>query len=585
MELLSSTVRRPLRQRLVRPGLLALYFPACLLLGAFFFYPLLKVGLISVDAPHFTLAHYAEFLTDPVNIQVTTRTVELTAYVTTLTLALGYPTAAFLSSLSQRAQRILLVCVAVPYLTSLLVRTYAWVLILGDDGAINHLLLAAGWISDPLPLLYSRFGMLLGTVHVMLPMMVLPLYASMQRLDRSLLRAARSLGGGALQTFFRVYLPQTMPGVRSGCTLVFVVSLGLYIIPMALGGLGDVMLSTMIAQQVTTAGNFSMAAVMALALLAVAAVVFLSLRVSTRLFLTATRTTAQSSAARPTLLVRMTASLACRLRARCLNRPAASGSAGVVLLGVTGVSTLVFLVLPSVIVLVVSFGNADMISFPPAGLSFRWYASFFHSPEWLGASWLSARIAALSTAVALTVGTMAAFASNRVPNLKVRAFASGALMVPLVIPPVVFAIGSFSVLASWGMVGTTPALVFVHACLCVPLVVVVMSGALAGFDQRLERASLSLGHSRISTLFRVVLPLMLPAVFAAALFSFVTSFDEVVVTSFIAGDAVRTLPLKMFEDVRNQVDPTIAAVSALLIGVPFLCLPFIGALGGRSRKA
>ncbi|WP_353642573.1 ABC transporter permease [Mesorhizobium sp. WSM2239] len=129
----------------------------------------------------------------------------------------------------------LIVLVLVPYLTSGLVRTYAWIVILGDGGLINNLLLDHGLISSPLPLIYNRMAVYIGMVHIMLPMMILPLVSVMMGIDKSLMSAARSMGARPSTAFWRVFFPLSMPGVRSGCMLVFVICLGFYITPAALG--------------------------------------------------------------------------------------------------------------------------------------------------------------------------------------------------------------------------------------------------------------------------------------------------------------------------------------------------------------
>lgn len=146
---------------------------------------------------------------------------------------------------------VLLVLVIIPYLTSLLARTYAWIVILGDRGLINNLLIDLGLISSPLPLIYNRVAVYIGMVHIMLPVMILPLVSVMLSIDKSLVAAARSMGARPFAAFWRVFFPLSLPGLRSGSLLVFVLCLGFYITPAALGGLRDAMLSTFIASQVS----------------------------------------------------------------------------------------------------------------------------------------------------------------------------------------------------------------------------------------------------------------------------------------------------------------------------------------------
>jgi putative spermidine/putrescine transport system permease protein len=557
--------------------------PAGALLAVFFFLPLLHIASLSVGWPHLSGAYFTAFINEPSYVQIAWRTLLIGLAVTGLTLLMAYPAAASLAFAAPRYRNLLLGCVLVPYLTSLLVRTYAWVILLNDQGPINQALTWLGLIDGPLPLLYSRVGMMIGMVHVMLPMMVLPLYANMQKVDPMLMRGARSLGAGALRTFWTIYLPQTMPGIRSGCTLVFIVSIGFYIIPMSLGGLSDVMLSNLIAQQVSTAADFSMASVIAFALLAVTGAMGVLLR-TLGAWARSWRNAPQGGELRAGLLPqRLLNRVSGILWQRNLGRAGKPFLAPMSWIHVLGASVLLFLVLPSVVVVIVSFGRDDTLAFPPQAFSLHWYRAFFTSDDWLSATWLSARIAVLSTVLSLAFGTLAAFGLSRVRLEAVRQVGQGVMLIPLVIPPVVFALGAFSVLSGWHLVGSTTAIAFEHACLGLPLVVVIMSGAFAMFDRRLERASLSLGMSPLRTFAYVVMPLIGPSLLSAALLAFINSFDEVVLTSFIAGPEVRTLPLKMFEDIRNQIDPTIAAISAMLIAIPFCLLPLLRT--GVSRKS
>src|SRR5499427_10567862 len=248
-------------------GLLVL--PAVAFLLVFYAFPLVRLLLVSVEAPRWSMAHYRDFFTEPAYLRILTRTFRVSLTVTLCCLALGYPTAYVLSRVSGRRRRVLLLLVIVPYLTSFLVRTYAWMVLLGPKGVINSLLLKAGLIDTPLKLLYSAIGVHVGIVHVLLPLMILPLYSVMIGINRALPRAAQTLGAGPLRTFLRVFLPLSLPGVRSGSVLVFLIALGFYITPAMLGGLRDSMIAMLIESQITQLVNWGFAAAAAVVLLAV----------------------------------------------------------------------------------------------------------------------------------------------------------------------------------------------------------------------------------------------------------------------------------------------------------------------------
>src|SRR5262252_8095463 len=277
-------------------GFLAL--PAVAFLLIFYAFPLIRLLLVSVEAPRWTLAHYRDFFTEPAYLRILTRTFRVSLTVTLCCLALGYPTAYVLSRVSGRRRRVLLLLVIVPYLTSFLVRTYAWMVLLGPKGVINSLLLKAGLIETPLPLLYSAIGVHVGMVHVLLPLMILPLYSVMVGIDRALPRAAQTLGAGPVRTFLRIFLPLSLPGVRSGCVLVFLIALGFYITPAMLGGLRDSMIAMLIESQITQLVNWGFAATAAVVLLAVTLGGFsLVGRVSGMTLLVVSETAGQAAAA------------------------------------------------------------------------------------------------------------------------------------------------------------------------------------------------------------------------------------------------------------------------------------------------
>lgn len=188
------------------------------------------------------------------------RTFIIAFQVTALCLLLGYPTAAVLSVLPRRTANLLLIAVLLPFWTSLLVRTTAWVILLQGNGPINGLLQALGLIAEPLQLIFNRSGTLTAMVHVQLPFMILPLYAVMRTIPPEQVRAALSLGAAPRIAFLRVWLPQTLPGVGAGALIVFIMSLGYYITPALVGGPGDQMLSWFVTYQLNEAGNWGMAA-------------------------------------------------------------------------------------------------------------------------------------------------------------------------------------------------------------------------------------------------------------------------------------------------------------------------------------
>ena len=196
------------------------------------------------------------------------RTFTVSAIVTLLCVALGYPVAYLLAGLPPRLANPLLILVLLPFWTSVLVRSMAWMVLLQDQGIVNHLLMRLGVIARPLQLIYNRIGVCIAMTHVLLPYFLLPLYAVMRRIPPAATRAALSLGAKPGSAFWKVYFPQTLPGITAGALIVFILALGYYITPALLGGAGDQMISYFIAYYTDQALNWGMAASLSLVLLA-----------------------------------------------------------------------------------------------------------------------------------------------------------------------------------------------------------------------------------------------------------------------------------------------------------------------------
>lgn len=202
-----------------------------------------------------------------VYLDILKRTMGISLIVTLMTLILGFPVAYVLANTPPRIASVLMIFVLLPFWTSLLVRTTAWFVILQDNGPINDLLLGSGLIHQPLPLIFSRFGTIIAMTHIQLPFTLLPIYSVMKTIPPSYMRAARSLGGGPVYSFMRVYLPQTLPGIGAGCLLTFILCLGYYITPALVGGPSDQMMSGVIAEAINRENNWGKACALGTVLL------------------------------------------------------------------------------------------------------------------------------------------------------------------------------------------------------------------------------------------------------------------------------------------------------------------------------
>jgi putative spermidine/putrescine transport system permease protein len=232
-----------------RWSLLAL--PAIVFLVAIFLVPLLVMSIRSfTDPPGAGLANYQKFFAEQAFVRILTNTFWIALLATVTCLVVGYPFAYLMTIVPGRLAGVLLIAVLLPFWSSLLVRTFAWQVILRDTGIINRFLLDLGLIHEPLTLIRTTGGVIIGMSHILLPFMVLPLYAVMRRIDPEFGRAAANLGASPTTAFVRIFVPLSLPGVVAGCLLVFILALGFYITPALLGGLKDQMISQLIVQQI-----------------------------------------------------------------------------------------------------------------------------------------------------------------------------------------------------------------------------------------------------------------------------------------------------------------------------------------------
>jgi putative spermidine/putrescine transport system permease protein len=244
---------------------------------------------------------------------------------------------------------------------------------------------------------------------------------------------------------------------------------------------------------------------------------------------------------------------------------------------------LFYLILPILVVIPLSFSSASYLSFPPPGFSLHWYRNFFTRADWISSAWLSIWVGLAVTVLATALGTPASVALVR-GRFAGKGLVNAFILSPLIVPGIIVAIGIYFFYARLGVVGNPIALVLAHTCLAVPFVVINVSATLYGFDERLEYAAMSLGASPWGAFRQVTLPLIRPGVLAGALFAFITSFDELIVALFISGTTAVTLPRRMWEGIRFEIDPTIAAVSTILVAFSVVLLLTAELLRRRSER-
>jgi len=558
--------------------------PVILFLGIVFLFPvmqLLRLSFLDADGAA-SLQHYVKLFSTPLYVRVLSITFKVALWTTLISLVASYPIAYLLATTTDRYRAHLLLWILMPFWTSFLVRTFAWIVLLGRKGVINELIQSAGLSDVPIDIIYNFVGVMIGMCHTLMPMAVLAMLSVMQNIDTNLLKAASTLGARGGQAFWRVYFPLSMPGVAAAGLLVFITALGFFIIPALLGGPRDMMIAQLIIFQVEELLNWGFGGALGVLLLSTAIVVFYlydrMLGMST--LVGSTPAADRSVAGGRSPLSRLSAwiggqAIAAlgwassamgaaidRLLPRHAHRPprADSRSAVRVIAGLL----IVFLAVPSFFVIPVSFTEGEFIEWPPRGFTWKWYGQVMESPVWQAAMIRSVTVGLLTAVLSMLIGVPAAFVLVR-QRLPAKTAIMALILSPLIVPNIIIAVALFYLYAKLGLVGTSLGLVIGHTVLAVPFVVVTVMAVLRNYDERLDQAASSLGANKIATLRLVTFPLIKAGMIASFLFAFVKSFDELTVALFVTGGLATTLPKQMWADAALKVNPSLTAVSTIML--------------------
>lgn len=570
--------------KLKNPALLLL--PAICFLAFIYLLPLIDLIRISVSGPSW-LTYFQRLFAVPLYWESLVRTMQISVTVAFLCLLFGYPTALLIHRSRGIARALIATAIVLPYFIAILIRTYAWMVLLGRNGPVNKFLVSMGVLSEPVQLLFHRGTVLLGMTAVLLPLMVLTIYSSVSRLDPGLTRAALASGAGPIAVFWRVLLPLTLPGIGAGFLLVFVAAIGFFITPTLLGGPGDQMFAMHITQQAdsVTSEGFLQALGVVLLLITLLVVAFAGRFLGLEFIwggrkLTETtagkaRTAATTAASHRSFGGAFADAVGWPLLRLLGMLPASCGTWTVRLMGGLVIAVLI---LPIIVVMIISFSSASYLTFPPPGFSLRWYEQFFSDTNWMRAFWSSALIATVSAVIAVGLGTCAALGIVR-GNVRGKSAIMLLLVSPIIVPPVVLGLSLYTLFLRFDLIGSVFGLAAAHAIGGLPIVVVILAAALQGVDTRLEQAASVHGASSLTVLRLVTLPAIAPGLAAATFFAFLHSFDELVLTLFLSSAQLKTLPLMLWGDINYRLNPVLAVVSTLevllVVGGLFLARPVL----------
>lgn len=564
--------------------------PLVILLLVLLIYPVGQLLLLSFYGDQgFTLAQYHRLFESSVYVNVLLITLKISLWTTFFAVVAGYPVAYLISSLSARRKTSLLFWVLLSFWTSFLVRTFAWVVLLGRNGVVNQLLQALGILDAPANLLYNFGSVLVGMVHALMPLAVLTMLSVMENIDRNLPRAASTLGARPGTAFWKIYFPLSMPGVAAAAIMVFVTAIGFFITPALLGGRKETMITQIIIDQVQQTMNWEFAGAVSVLLLVVVLVVFalydkiLGLSTMTGGSASRPRTSSQPGLMRRAgeALLDVLAALSDRLFSLLPKRlrRSVSGTGQSRTLWWIVLAVLAFLSAPAFLMIPLSFDSGSGLTWPPKGFSLQWYEQMFTSPVWMQAITRSLIVGVGTGLLAMLIGTPAAFLLVRA-DMRGKSAMLAFVLSPIVVPRMIIAVGMFYFFARVGLVGSTIGLILAHTVVAVPYVVITMMAVLRNYDTRLDLAAQSLGAGTWSTLRFVTFPILGAGLMSSFLFAFATSFDELTIALFASGGLNATLPKQFWDEVTLQISPVIAAVSTCL----FIFIAALIWLADRLRR-
>lgn len=625
----TPTMNKPL----IRPKGSWLAIPATLWLLIFFVAPLVIVVAVSFMergrrggiVQEWTTENYT--YVDDTYKPILERSLYVAGYTTGICLALGYPLAFFISTRkSVRMRQISLFMVILPFWTNFLIRTYAWRVLLGNDGLINTVLLDIGVIGKPLEIIFTERAVTIGMVYGFLPFMVLPIYASVERFDFRLVEAAHDLGANDWAAFWRVVFPLTLPGVVAGCILVFIPAVGAFVTPDLLGGRDGLMIGNLIQRNFRGTGHWPRGAATSIALMGiVAAGLLVYMLVVERGSRTPRRVAAgmeaqnqwgatfsqiKASVMRP--IERVTDAISQGISAvqRSLQlsqvwrirRDMAIRWIGKIGLWLNPIVCYAFLWLPIVILVGFSFNDSRSTN-RWGGVTTEWYGNIFNnivgsearfSTAEMIQSLQSSMIVSLSaTAISTILGTMIALSLVR-SRFFGKPILNGLLYLPVSIPEITQGISLllfFNVIFDylervWGLdlAFGYATIIAGHVSFNISFVAIVVQARLADMNPRYEEAARDLGANEWRTFWRVTFPLILPGVLAGALLAFTLSLDDFVVTFFTSGVGTTTLTVFVYGLLKLTVTPEINAISTIMILASTLLVGLSLLLQGRSAN-
>jgi spermidine/putrescine transport system permease protein len=507
----------------------------------------------------FSINNYIDFYEKPIILKLLIKSVKISGIVTFVTVLLAYPAAYFIAFKVEKNKLMWLILITVPFWISYLLRIFAWKVVLGYKGVINSGLMSLGIIDAPLEfILYNPTAVVITLAHAWAAFAILPIYVSLEKIDRSLLEAAADLGEGPVMSFVRVTLPLSMPGIIAASLLIFIPTTGDYVTPNLVGGPTGIMIGNIIGSLFGKSNNWPLGAATA-----VMSMMFITILVCAFLWFT-------KRVRNPVTMI--------------ASETRKSDQFG--WLGIYTVIYLVFIYMPVLVLPVFSFNDSIYVAFPLKGFTFKWYEDMANNTGMIVALMNSIKVGAVVAVLSTIFGTLAAKAVTRY-RMPGREPVVGFIMLPLVIPGVILGIALLVMINTVGIPLSLFTIGVGHMLVCIPFSMLVMISCLEGFDKHLEEAALDLGENPWWTFWRVTFPLAIQGLIASLLLTFTISFDEFILAFFLSGTDV-TLPVFIWSQLRfPNMLPGVLALGTAVLTVSFVMITFAEWLrkqGNRMRQ-
>lgn len=591
---------QPSRRARLRFKRIVPLIPAVVFLAILFVIPVAQLLLLSFYDEYGTTSfvHYERLFSNATYMQVVVNTLSYAAWTTFFCLLAGYPIAYLIATISTHLRNPLMLWILVPLWTSFLVRVLAWMVILGAKGVVNQTLMSLGLIDQPLNLIFNFLGVMIGSVHALMPVAILMMLSVMLNIDRTLVSAAATLGARKPMAFWRIYFPLSLPGVAASGLMVFVTALGFFIAPQLLGSPSNIMLAQVIIVQLEQALNWEFAAALSVVLLLATILVVI---VFDRLLGLSTLTgdsRPQRSRSGGFLSQRFAdiglqlvsglgwAAVFLEVALRKLvpwSRGTRLGQERRPLLWIIGLAGVAFLALPTFFLIPVSFSENRFLAWPPEGFTLQWYEDYFSSAVWVDATLRSFGVGLATASLSMLLGVPAAFVLAR-QQVTGKSVILSIMLLPMVLPHIIVAVGLFYLYANVGLVGTNTGLILGNTIFSLPYVVVTIMAVLRNYDQRLDHAAWTLGATPAVALRRITVPLLKAGIGTAFLFAFVKAMDELSIALFVADAGTPLLPKQLWLELSYKIDPSLAAVSTLILIIVGLSIATVQILNNFSAR-